>query len=405
MAYRMVEKDGKVSFVEEFELNVDRKHFLELQKKNGNEPILFCLCHRNEMSDGIPMTLTNHEPTPHFQTKKEADRAKHFRFCRHFIDQNSKLAYKPAIDVDENGVEKARIEWNCDDDELEQKITDEEYSKKNRFQGNHNDKVIYGKMTFDAFIKYKNVQYFKINQFTHRIFDIDELNKNLFGWIMNAIINGSKVKDLSRGQFVYDYVKNIEELNNDTYRIVTKKNNFYCRKDTFEKAARRFAKTYNNLAIEKYFKKKDLFVICYGFKDTSMKYSKIKDLGFILVNKYGLYCESLNEAKVYNLICDRVFTDPQNGRLVFYKPLVPENDYSNPNFVSDGIITDKNTGRRAVVEIFGRSEQAYVNRKKEKLSSCKHILLSYDAINEVSMVAFEEKLEKFCEEGVRTCVI
>ncbi len=371
------------------ELNKDRKKYLRIQDNNKNRPVLFCECCNNS----IPMLLTKHEPTPHFQTKLTSDKAKHYRFCRHFIDEESKSTYKPAIIINDDGTEIAHISWENDENALENQV-DREYKERNNFQYNNCNRVIQGKMTFDAFIKYKNMQYFKINQYTNKIVDLTQYNCKLFGWIENSYIGKEKVGNLSKGKFVYGIVNKIKKVSEDKYSIEIGKYSIYCRKEVYDKAIKKFKTTYNNLSIYNKLENKDYHVVCYGIKDTKLKYPICKVMGFILINKYGLFCESLHEAKMFNLICDYLIQGNLNKKYIFYKPTEPENDYSNPNFVSDGVIQRRKEKEKVVVEIFGRQENNYIERKREKIRSCKSEGIFWDVFNQDSWDECANKLKQ-----------
>ena len=114
----------------------------------------------------------------------------------------------------------------------------------------------------------------------------------------------------------------------------------------------------------------------------------------MLVNKYGLFCESLNEAKMFNLICDYLFQGNLKEKYVFYKPTEPENDYSNPNFISDGVIQTRKKKEKVVVEIFGRQENDYIERKREKITSCKRDAIFWDVFDLHSWDECEKKLKQ-----------
>lgn len=392
MSYLLIYQENglnKEECIQFEELNKDRKKYLKMQENNGNKPVLFCKCCCNSIS----MLLTKHEPTPHFQTKSTSDKGNHYKFCRHFIDEASKNTYKPAIITNDDGTEIAHISWENDEDALENQI-DREYKERNNFQYNNCNRVIQGKMTFDAFIKYKNMQYFKINQYTNRIVDLKQYNSKLFGWIENSYIGKEKVGNLSKGKFVYGIVDRIEKVSEEKYSIRIGKCSIYCRKEVYDKAIKKFEKTYNNLNIHNILGNNDYYVVCYGIKDTKLKYPICRIMGFMLVNKYGLFCESLNEAKMFNLICDYLFQGNLKEKYVFYKPTEPENDYSNPNFISDGVIQTRKKKEKVVVEIFGRQENDYIERKREKITSCKRDAIFWDVFDLHSWDECENKLKQ-----------
>lgn len=366
-------------YIEDAELNNKRKAYLNIQNA-VNQPILFCDCSEKN----IPMLLTKHEPTPHFQTKLPDDRGKHYIFCRHYIDKVKKNTYLPAISISDDGTEIAHIDWEKDDEELDKQIIDGEYRQKNTFKSNNCNRVIQGKMTFDAFVKYKNMQYFKVNQYTNQIVNLPEFNQKLFGWIGNSYIGKDKVKSLTKGTFVYGVVDEIEKVGNQRCRIKTGKYSIPCKNEIFDEAVHKFRRTYNNLNLFGMLGNDEVHVVCYGIKDTNLKYPTCKYLGFMLINKYGLYCESLNEAKMFNLICDCILQTNIKKDYVFYKPTEPENDYSNPNYISDGVIRKRGEKGKIVVEVFGRQEPEYIKRKNEKMSTCKYKGIFWDVLNSQS---------------------
>lgn len=363
-------------YIDDAELADNRKAYLNIQN-DVKQPILFCNC----CDKNIPMSLTKHEPTPHFQTKLSEDRGKHYIFCRHYIGKDKKNTYLPAIRINDDGTEIAYIDWEKNDEELDRQIIDGEYRKRNTFKSNNCNRVIQGKMTFDAFVKYKNMQYFKVNQYTNQVVNLTEFNKKLFGWIGNSYIGRDKVKNLTKGTFVYGIVDKIEEVNIQRYKIKTEAYNIPCKKEIFDKAVHKFRRTYNNLDLFKMLGNDEVHVVCYGIKDTSLKYPTCKYLGFMLINKYGLYCESLNEVKMFNLICDCILQTNLKENYVFYKPTEPENDYLNPNYISDGAICKRGEKEKIVVEVFGRQEQEYINRKNDKMSTCKYEGIFWDVFD------------------------
>lgn len=377
------------------ELNKNSKKYLNIQENNGNEPVLFCDCNDKL----IPMLLTKHEPTPHFQTKSASDKGKHYKFCRHFIDETSKNTYKPAITTNDDGIEIAHISWDKDEDALVDQI-DSGYKNRNSFQYNNCNRVIQGKMTFDAFIKYKNMQYFKINQYTNKIVDLGIYNSKLFGWIENSYIGKEQVKNLSKGKFVYGIVNDIKEIGKEKCLISMDKCCIYCKKEVYDKAKKRFENTYNHLVMDSIINNtldntwNDYYVVFYGFKDTNLKYPICKLMGFMLVNKYGLFCESINEAKMFNLICDYLFQGNLKEKYVVYKPTEPENDYSNPNFISDGVIQTREKKEKVVVEVFGRQEEDYIERKRQKITTCKSDAIFWDVFDLNSWAECENRLKK-----------
>ena len=389
MSYILV-NNGNEEYIEYEDLNDEKRNEIrQYQESNENNPVLFCNC----CNEKIPMWLTKHEPFHHLQTKYPSDKNKHYKFCKHYIDGGGQNSYKPAITFDEEGIEVAHIDWKKNEEALNDEI-DIQYVVQNRFMYNNSDRVMQGKMTFDAYIKYKNMQYFKIYQYKHTRFKLDEFNKNLFGWIENSYIGKAKVKDLNKGDFFYGIVDAFENKNEKKSIIKIGKRNYYCKRDVLNEAIEKFKRTYNNLDINGIFRNDECHLICYGLKDNTLKYPICKIIGFILVNKYGLFCESLNEVKMFNLICDNLFEKSLKEKYLFYKPTEPENDYINPNYISDGVIKKKRKKEKTVVEIFGRNEDDYIRRKTDKISTCKSDGIFWDVFDSKSWNECEEKLNR-----------
>ncbi len=338
------------------------------------------------------MILTKHEPTPHFQTQLQADRDRHYKFCRHLRLAGNANIYKPAITTDDDGTEIAHISWDKDESDLEKQI-DREYKENNSFLYNDCNRVTQGKMTFDAFIKYKNMQYFKIKQYTNGVTDLMQYTGKLYGWIMNSRIGKDKVSDLSKGKFFYGIVEKIESANRGNYRISFKNGGATCSGDVYDKAVSKFKRTYKGLDMAALLGNEKCHIACYGFKEGE-KPVVHKIMGFILVNNHGLFCESFYETEMFNAVCDHIFQEKLRGKYIFYKPVEPENDYLNPNFISDGVIQTRGTKEKIVLEVFGRQEQEYMERKEEKMRTCKSEAIFWDTSDTDSWAECVEKISQ-----------
>lgn len=368
-------------------LNEKRKELFDKQTKAREGIILFCNC--NEKS--IPMLLTAHD-TPHIQTKNSSDKNLHFKFCKHLIKNSSSVVYQPAIVINDDGEEIASVCFTKSEAEVQDEIDDNEYKTEFSFFYNNRNNVIRRKMSFSAFVKYKNAQYFKINQHTQKKHSLDDFNNLLYGYINNAKIGKDKTIKDRPGTFVYMNVKSIEFNSNDKF-IVKGNRNVYLKSDEFKIAKDQFMKTYNGLDFSKCLSDDECNIIFYGFKNTN-RYPVCTNTGFLLVNKYGLVCESFNEVKMYNYLYDYIIDNKLDGEYIFYKPLIPENDYSNPNYISDGVLQKRNGKFKIIIEVFGRTEEAYIRRKNEKINSCKGNLIYWDVNDKESFNCFEDKIRE-----------
>lgn len=362
------------TYIEIEELNEDRLKYLQLQIQNGG-PILFCNCSNRE----IPMILTRHK-SPHFLTRRRADQSRHYPWCRHFIaSEDVGVVYKPAIVVEADGSENAIVEFGVSKAELEGAIDNRVYRK--RFSVIHNDhiEILQGKMSWQAFIAYENMLYFKKCQIARRgvdLFDIKKFNRAIYGYLANQVqINGSYMTGLDKGTFFYFCVESLECIKGNRWRmnpaedVIKKKGRFSCTRTDMEKAMISFEQTHH-VKVEEVLERRDMFVICFGFKNEKVDYPICTEIGLMLVNKNGLFSESPEHALLYNQICDYLVTDVRRlyERYIFYKPVTPENEYTNLNFVADGIIRRRNSDECIAVEAFrtGDAQELIVMNEKKR---------------------------------------
>lgn len=104
-------------------------------------------------------------------------------------------------------------------------------------------------------------------------------------------------------------------------------------------------------------------IILAGFRDKYAMYS----LRFLLVNDYGLFSESNYEVQMYNAICEIM---NQNGfkerGAFFYKPFEYGYGAYRDKYLEDGIIEFDGTNKKIVIEVYGRDDKDYLERKKIK---------------------------------------
>lgn len=387
----------KESTISQDELTDEKKvEFKNLQKENNNEPILFCTCRKCSTQNKnllIPMYLTSHKDEygnlrPHIKTKGKNNEEKHYKFCKHY-NTNKKNGYKPAISI-ENGEENFHVKFKTDKDLI--KNISEDYIKENLVKGNYKDSIIKNYMTFERFIEYQNMTYFRISQYKYNfIRDISLFNKKLYGYIINKYINNRTIKSLkeSKGNFFYQTIKKINPKNSK-YEIIDSNNwKFFIKKDIVEVAIENFKNRYNNLNLLNILEREDMFIVMFGFK----KGKTYSNIGFMLVNKYGLFCESKNEAIIFNKVCEYVNL---NNNFIFYKESEPENDYEGyENYIADGVLKNKKNKEKAIIEVFGRKETEYLQRKTNKEKSCRYTFFNFDIFNKLVIKENLIKLKKF----------
>lgn len=94
------------------------------------------------------------------------------------------------------------------------------------------------------------------------------------------------------------------------------------------------------------------------------KDGEIDRFTLLLVNKYGIFCESSYEVKCFDIIMDYIMKKELYREVKFYKPyLFTKNAYGDAEWLEDGIITVKGCKKLGVVEVFGMMEN---NEYREK---------------------------------------
>lgn len=101
-------------------------------------------------------------------------------------------------------------------------------------------------------------------------------------------------------------------------------------------------------------------IILAGFRDKYAMYS----LRFLLVNDYGLFSESNYEVEMYNAICEIMNQNRFKEKGVsFYKPFEYGYGAYGDKYLEDGIIEFEGTNRKIIIEVYGRNDENYLERK------------------------------------------
>ena len=81
---------------------------------------------------------------------------------------------------------------------------------------------------------------------------------------------------------------------------------------------------------------------------------EIDRLTLLLVNKYGIFCESSYEVKCFDKIMDYVMENELYREVKFYKPYsFTKNVYGDAEWLEDGVIMVKGCKKVGIVEVFG----------------------------------------------------
>ena len=124
-------------------------------------------------------------------------------------------------------------------------------------------------------------------------------------------------------------------------------------------------------------------IILAGFRDKYAMYS----LRFLLININRLLSESNYEVQMYNAICEIMNQNRYKEKGVFfYKPFEYGYGAYGDKYLEDGIIEFEETNKKIVIEVYGRNDEDYLERKdiKSQMLSGKdniYIYIPWEAYN------------------------
>lgn len=167
-----------------------------------------------------------------------------------------------------------------------------------------------------------------------------------------------------RTSISYQELVNIK-TNNDKNKIRSyfsvKINGYYVKitYDALRIAIHQYESTYNNRILDL----ENDIIIGAGYQyektykdknDNIRKEGEIDRLTLLLVNKYGIFCESSYEVKCFDVIMDYIMNGKLYQEVKFYKPYsFTKNAYGDAEWLEDGIITVKGCKKAGIVEVFG----------------------------------------------------
>lgn len=253
-----------------------------------------------------------------------------------------------------------------------------------------------GEISISAMIKkmnmltFKHVAFYKKND-EYLYPKTDVMIKKMF-WTENRTRIGTRKKsiaDLKRLkdglEFVYKELAEIPEYKPDDTitRLVIKekKDDKALTVPVYTQELIRALQEYENTYATNDLSNKN--IILAGFRDRFAMYS----LRFLLVNDYGLFSESDYEVQMYNAICEIMNQNRFKKKGVFfYKPFEYGYGAYGEKYLEDGIIEFEGTNKKIVIEVYGRNDEDYLERKaiKSQMLSVKnniYIYIPWEAYN------------------------
>lgn len=186
--------------------------------------------------------------------------------------------------------------------------------------------------------------------------------------------------------------------------------------DALRIALRQYENTYNNRVLNL----EEDIIIGAGYqydngrtyldhKKRERKCGEIDRCTLLLVNKYGIFCESSYEVKCFDVIMDYIMDNKLYNEVKFYKPYsFTKNAYGDAEWLEDGVITVKGCKKVGIVEVFGMMgneeyrEKTELKQKYAKENRDKFVFLTWYPQKE-SQTELKNKLIR-CIESIRKSV-
>lgn len=184
--------------------------------------------------------------------------------------------------------------------------------------------------------------------------------------IVSYSINEKKSNYEEYTNISYQKLVNIKinnEKNNIRSYFSVKINGYYVKitYDALRIAIHQYESTYNNRILD--FENDIIIGAGYQYEngktykdknDNIRKEGEIDRFTLLLVNKYGIFCESSYEVKCFDVIMDYIMNGKLYQEVKFYKPYsFTKNAYGDAEWLEDGIITVKGCKKVGIVEVFG----------------------------------------------------
>lgn len=337
-------------------------------------------------------------------------RSQHDESCEKNKDYQRKIAYANPLQRDEDGNMVAKVYENLFQRPNREKIdVGVEHTKKRDIE--HTEQQ---KMRLSALIKKVNLEVSYLQACRYKLYEGDtnvkkiqlklesDFSKEVFMYARTVrIANRSKtiagctLKD-DGVQFFYNRIRQIKirkYFNNkpidkpytklsydELIKVRDQKEKLYffleydsgCIRITYDAlrvALHQFENTYNNRILDL---NKDI-VIGAGYQyaikrkykcEQGRECGEIDRLTLLLVNKYGIFCESSYEVRCFDVIMDYIMNNELYKEIKFYKPYsFTKNAYGDAEWLEDGVIMVKGCRKVGIVEVYGMMDNEEYREK------------------------------------------
>lgn len=427
-------------------------HFQKVYANTGNT-IYICKCcyPQKELKYHFSSDLRLIPCHPEFSRQ-------HDESCRKNVDYQKRMAYANPLQQDEDGKLVARVYENLFKRPNRAVAEAGDEHKKRRDTGRTEQQ----KMRLSALVKKINleVSYRQACRYILREDDTDEMkiqlklekqfSEEVYGHARDVRISNrsgtvagckldrdgvqffyNRVTCIKIGTYdinkkIYDYEEYTElsheelvdiKINNDKNHIKSyfsvKINDYYVEitYDALRIAIHQYENTYNNRVIDL----ENDIVIGAGYQyakiykdkkgDSRIK-GEIDRFTLLLVNKYGIFCESAYEVKCFDIIMNYIMDNQLYREIKFYKPYsFTKNAYGDAEWLEDGVITVKGCKKVGIVEVFGMmgneeyQEKTRLKRQYAKENEDKFVFLTWEPQKESEEVLINRLIR--CIEDIR----
>ena len=379
----------------------------------------------------------------------------HDEACRKNEDYQKRMAYVNPLQQEEDGKLVARVYENLFK-RPNRTVAEAGDEHKKRRDTRHTEQQ---KMRLSALVKKINleVSHRQACRYTLREDDTDEMklqlklekqfSEEVYGYARDVRISnrsgtvaGCKL-DRDGVQFFYNRISKIkirkyikEKIIDDFYTTLSyadlikqkeeHKGKFYCSLeydgkfveityDALRIALHQYENTYNNRVLDL----ENDIIIGAGYqyengkiykdnKGNIRKKGEIDRFTLLLVNKYGIFCESAYEVKCFDIIMDYIMNNQLYREVKFYKPYTfTKNAYGDAEWLEDGVITVKGCKKVGIVEVFGMmgneeyQEKTRLKRQYAKENEDKFVFLTWEPQKESEEVLSNRFIR--CIEDIR----
>lgn len=364
--------DGRIIYPDDIE-RTEKIQLYELYEKG--EIKLYCGCNECKTEYGIRKNT--------YAIYPKSMNGIHADWCPKSEQYKRKIKYNSGFKIDEeNGMVHVHLSEilknrNTNDVDEENTVENDDGIVIPRETDRKYPDMVQDKITVSAMVKKMNMYAFEHVAFsTQETFYLDAKNMcQKMYWVENKVTISpfrkpiaelDRIKD--KCAFVYEMLGGIphfaqEDKGDTIVRLQTTRSHkdkivtIPVYQDALERALAEYENTYSTRDME------GKNIVFAGFRDRFAVYN----LCFLLVNDFGLFSESLYEVQMYNSICNLInHRGFKEKGVSFYKPFEYGYGAYGDRYLEDGIIEFQKSNKKIIIEVYGRNDADYLEKKRIK---------------------------------------